>query len=199
MSAKANKKLIERICANSAGRSGTTFAASLADDVTWVVTGQYSWSRRFTGKESILHGLIGHFRSLFVDRPRTIAYRFIADDDFVVVESRGDNLTRRACATTMNIAWCSGWRTARSRRSRNIATRALVERVLGHFPKRESRNSLELTAAGDRPASAEDELPSRGAAGLAGTADRYRIAKMNCFRQFETFDLAGRPSSRSVR
>jgi hypothetical protein len=51
-----------------------------------VVTGQYSWSRTFTGKQSILNDLHGHVRSLLVDRARTVAHRFIADGDHVVVE-----------------------------------------------------------------------------------------------------------------
>jgi hypothetical protein len=54
MSATANKKLIEEIFAaaghpNPAVRDRALFIASLADDATWTVTGQYSWSRSFRG------------------------------------------------------------------------------------------------------------------------------------------------------
>ena len=79
---------------DSANRSGTTFADNLADDASWIVTGQYSWSHEFRGREAILDGLMGHFRSFFAVRPRTVAFNFIADGDFVVVEARGDNVTR---------------------------------------------------------------------------------------------------------
>jgi ketosteroid isomerase-like protein len=102
-------------------RDRALFAAALADDAQWVVTGQYSWSRTFTGKQSILNDLHAHVRSLLAERARTVAHRFIADDDCVVVEARGDNVTRTG--VTMIIAWRSGSRTARSRRSGNIATR----------------------------------------------------------------------------
>jgi uncharacterized protein len=49
MSAAANKKLMQEIFAaagnpDPAARDRALFAASLADDATWVVTGQYSWS-----------------------------------------------------------------------------------------------------------------------------------------------------------
>ena len=59
MSAIANKKLMEEIFAgagnpDAAVRDRSLFVASLADDARWVVTGQYSWSRTFTGKEAIL-------------------------------------------------------------------------------------------------------------------------------------------------
>src|SRR4029077_7997185 len=95
----SNKKLIEEIFAAAANpdpavRDRSLFVASLADDAKWVVTGQYSWSRTFAGKESILGDLHGHVRSLLVERARTIAHRFIADGDRVVVEARGDNVTK---------------------------------------------------------------------------------------------------------
>ncbi len=84
MSAAANKKLMEEIFAaagnpDPAARDRALFVASLADDAKWMVTGQYSWSRTFTGKQSILNDLHGHVRSLLVERARTIAHRFIAD------------------------------------------------------------------------------------------------------------------------
>ncbi len=99
MSAIANKKLMEEIFASAGNpdpalRDRSLFVASLADDARWVVTGQYSWSRTFTGKEAILSDLHGHVRSLLVERARTVAHRFIADGDYVIVEARGDNATR---------------------------------------------------------------------------------------------------------
>src|SRR5207244_11750585 len=97
--AEANKKLMQAISAvagnpDAAARDRSLFIASLADDAKWVVTGQYSWSRTFAGKESILNDLHGHVRSLLVERARTIAHRFIADGDYVVVEARGDNVSK---------------------------------------------------------------------------------------------------------
>src|SRR6476661_10086516 len=110
MSAIANKKLMEEIFASAgntdpAVRDRSLFVASLADDARWVVTGRYSWSRTFTGKEAILNDLHGHVRSLLVERARTIAHRFIADGDCVVVEAKGNNLTRTGPRYEMTIAW----------------------------------------------------------------------------------------------
>ena len=42
MSAAANKKLEQQIYTDSASRSGTKFVDNLAEDATWIVTGQYS-------------------------------------------------------------------------------------------------------------------------------------------------------------
>ena len=49
MSAAANKKLVQQVYTDSANRSGATFVDNLAEDATWIVTGQYSWSHEFRG------------------------------------------------------------------------------------------------------------------------------------------------------
>ena len=129
MSASANKKLMQDIFAAAASadpavRDRALFTASLAEDARWVVTGQYSWSRTFTGKEAILNDLHGYVRTRLRDRTRTIAHRFIADGDIVVVEAKATTSRRKACATTTTIAWCFASRTARSRRFASTATRS---------------------------------------------------------------------------
>src|SRR6478735_10596094 len=88
MSAAANKKLVQQVYTDSANRSGTTFVDNLAEDASWIVTGQYSWSHEFRGRAAILDGLMGHFRSFFAERPRTVAFNFIADGDYVAIETR---------------------------------------------------------------------------------------------------------------
>ena len=108
MSAAENKKLVQQIYANSASRSGTTFLDNLADDARWVVTGQYSWSHSFNGKDAILNGVQGHFRSLIEGRPRTVAFNFIAEGDYVVAETKGDNLTK--IGVRYDNDYCMIWR-----------------------------------------------------------------------------------------
>jgi uncharacterized protein len=49
MSAAANKKLVQQIYTDSANRSGTTFVDNLAEDATWIVTGQYFLVPRVQG------------------------------------------------------------------------------------------------------------------------------------------------------
>jgi ketosteroid isomerase-like protein len=108
MSAAANKKLVEQIYTDSANRSGTTFADNLADDASWIVTGQYSWSHEFKGRDAIQNGLMGHFRSFFAVRPRSLAFNFIAEGDYVVVEARGDNVTK--AGLRYDNQYCMVWR-----------------------------------------------------------------------------------------
>jgi ketosteroid isomerase-like protein len=140
MSTEANRKLIEEIFAAAANpdpavRDRSLFVASLADDVKWVVTGQYSWSRTFTGKEEILNDLHGYVRSRLVDRARTIAHRFIADGDHVVVEARGNNLTTSGARYDND--YCLVFRLAdgKIREIREYCDSVLTEKALGPFPE----------------------------------------------------------------
>jgi uncharacterized protein len=135
MNTAANKQLVQQVFADSANRSGTTFADSLAEDACWTVTGQYSWSHQFRGRDAILNGLMGHFRSLFAERPRTLAFNFIADGDYVAVEARGDNVTKTGLRYDNH--YCLVFRVAEGKikEIKEYCDSALVERVLGPFPE----------------------------------------------------------------
>ena len=135
MSTAANKKLVQQVYADSANRSGTTFADNLADDASWIVTGQYSWSHEFRGREAILDGLMGHFRSLFTVRPRTVAFNFIADGDFVAVEARGDNVTRDGVRYDNQYCMVFRIENGKIKQIKEYCDSTLVERVLGPFPE----------------------------------------------------------------
>jgi ketosteroid isomerase-like protein len=135
MGAAENKQLVQQVYTDSANRSGTTFLDNLAEDVTWIVTGQYSWSGKFKGRDAINNGLMGHLRSLLASgRPRTHAFNFIAEGDYVVVEARGDNVTKSG--ERYDNQYCMVWRieNGRIKEIKEYCDSALVERVLGPFP-----------------------------------------------------------------
>jgi uncharacterized protein len=134
MSAAANKKLMEEIFARLANRDGALFYESLADDASWTVTGQYSWSRTFKGKEAISRDLIGHLRKRLVERTRTVAHRFIADGDFVVIEANGDNMTKEG--VRYDNEYCLVYRldAGKIKEIREYCDSTLVESALGPFP-----------------------------------------------------------------
>jgi len=135
MSAAANKKLVQQVFADSANRSGTTFADNLAEGATWVVTGQYSWSHEFRGREAIQNGLMGHVRSLFAERPRTVAFNFIADGDYVAVEARGDNVTKTGLRYDNQYCLVFRIENGKIKQIKEYCDSTLVERVLGPFPE----------------------------------------------------------------
>jgi ketosteroid isomerase-like protein len=134
MSAADNKKLIQQVFTDSANRSGTTFIDNLAEDASWVVTGQYSWSHEFRGREAINNGLMGHFRSFFAERPRTLAFNFIADGDFVAVEARGDNVTKSGQRYDNHYCLVFKVENGKIKQIKEYCDSTLVERVLGPFP-----------------------------------------------------------------
>jgi ketosteroid isomerase-like protein len=134
MSAAANKKLVQQVYEDSANRRGTTFYDNLADDACWIVTGENLWSRRFEGRDAIMNNLMGHFRSLFPERPRTVAFNFIADGDFVAVEARGDNVTKTGQRYDNQYCMIFRIENGRIKEIKEYSDSALVERVLGPFP-----------------------------------------------------------------
>jgi uncharacterized protein len=96
MRAIDNKQLLERIFEGLADRDGRLLTGSMADDVCWRVIGTTTWSGSFTGKDAVLRELLAPLRQNLAQRSRTVAQRVLTDGDFVVVEARGDNETRRA-------------------------------------------------------------------------------------------------------
>jgi uncharacterized protein len=134
MSAADNKKLVQQIYTDAANRSGTTFIDNVADDVRWVVTGQYSWSRTFEGRDAIVNDLHGHVRSVLAERARTVAFNFIAEGDYVVVEAKGDNVTKTGVRYDND--YCMVWRLqdGRIKEIREYCDSVLTEKALGRFP-----------------------------------------------------------------
>src|SRR5215510_9856891 len=135
MSAAANKKLMETIFAGVAAGDRKLFGDALADDVTMTVTGQYSWSQTFHGKDVVLRDLYGYVASLLKENRRTVPFRFIADDEWVVVEARGDMET--TAGVRYDNHYCLIYRIegGRIREIREYNDSTLCERVLGPYPK----------------------------------------------------------------
>ncbi len=139
MSASANKKLMQDIFAAAANpdpavRDRALFAASLADDAKWIVTGQYSWSRTFMGKDAIMNDLHGYVRTCLRDRTRTVAERFIADGDIVVVEAKGDNVTPEGVRYDNDYCLVFRLEDGKIKAIREYCHSALTEMALGPVP-----------------------------------------------------------------
>lgn len=135
----SNKRLIQQIFAaagdpDPAMRDRALFVERLADDAVWTVTGQYSWSRSFTGKQSILSDLHGHVRSRLAERTRTIAHRFIADGDCVAVEAKGCNVTREGVRYDNDYCLVFRFDGGRIKEIREYCDSVLTEKALGPFP-----------------------------------------------------------------
>jgi uncharacterized protein len=133
MGAAENKKLMEAIFADVTAGNRALYVNCLADNVTMTVTGQYSWSQTFHGKESVLRDLYGYVASLLRQR-RTIPFRIIADDEWVAVEARGDMVTH--AGERYDNHYCLIYRIENGKihEIREYQDSTLCERVLGKFP-----------------------------------------------------------------
>ena len=134
MSAVDNKKLMQEIFAAVARGERTAYVDRLADDVIMTVTGQYSWSRAFRGKESVMRDLYGYVASRVNEGRRTIPIRVLADEDWVVVEAVGDMTTREG--TRYDNQYCLLYRLRDGKivEIREYNDSILCERVLGPYP-----------------------------------------------------------------
>jgi len=134
MNAADNKKLMQEIFAAIAAGNRSMFVDSLADDVIMRVTGKNSWSRTFHGKASLLRDLHGYLNTLLAPGRRTVPLRFIAGDDHVVVEARGEMVTKGGVAYENE--YCLVYRLADGKivEIREYLDSALCEAVLGKFP-----------------------------------------------------------------
>jgi ketosteroid isomerase-like protein len=132
--AETNKQLMQVIFAEIASGSGALFAATLADDVVMRVTGQYSWSRTFRGKEAVICDLYGYVRSLVERGSRTVPLHFFADGDHVIIEARGAMMTRNGQA--YDNEYCLVYRFAGGKivEMREYCDSVLCEARLGLFP-----------------------------------------------------------------
>jgi len=94
MNTLQNKELLQRIYAALADGDSRLFLESLADDFRWVITGSNSWSHTYEGKHAVMTGLVAVLRTKLEGRMRVSAERLIAEGDHVVVQARGNNVTR---------------------------------------------------------------------------------------------------------
>jgi uncharacterized protein len=136
MSAADNKKLMQQLFADIAVGNRKPFLEHIADDVVMRVSGRYSWSQTIRGKEALFRDFYGHLASVLADaNRRTVAHRFIADGDHVVVESVGDMRTK--AGVPYNNEYCLIYRLREGKivEITEYCDSILCERVLGPFPE----------------------------------------------------------------
>jgi ketosteroid isomerase-like protein len=90
----SNRACLEHVFAETAKGNGRAFLKAFAEDANWTVTGTTGWSKTYRGKPAILNDLIAPLRRILAPPLKIHARRFIAEGDIVVVEARGQNVTR---------------------------------------------------------------------------------------------------------
>jgi ketosteroid isomerase-like protein len=94
MDAAENKGLVQDVFEELAKGNGRPFVDLLGDDIRWRIIGTTEWSGTWEGKEAVRRGLLDPLFDQFATRYRNTAIRLIAEDDYVVIECRGDVTTK---------------------------------------------------------------------------------------------------------
>ena len=103
MGASENKQLLQDIFAATARGDSRPLVEAMADDFRWTIAGHGQWSRSYD-REAVLTELFPALRVRIAGRIKMIPQRFIAEGDCVVVEARGDNVTKTG--TPYNNSYC---------------------------------------------------------------------------------------------
>jgi ketosteroid isomerase-like protein len=85
--------------------NGKPFVESLANDFSWTVTSTTKWSKTYHGKQAVLTELLQPLFSQFENQYTNTADRFIAEDDYVVVECRGKVITKAGIPYNNKYCW----------------------------------------------------------------------------------------------
>ena len=93
MGTAENKQLLQDIFTATARGDSRPLVEAMADDFRWTIAGSGRWARTYD-KQAVMSELFPALRARIEGRIRIIPQRVLADGDFVVVEARGDNVTR---------------------------------------------------------------------------------------------------------
>jgi uncharacterized protein len=142
MSSKSNQLIMQEIFDGVAKGDGRKFYEYVADHATMEVTGDYSWGRIFHGKQSINRDLYGYVRSLLgPEGNRTHAFNFISGGQWVVVEARGDMVTKDGVPYRNHYCLLYRFEEGKIVEMKEYQDSAMCERILGPFPKPASASS----------------------------------------------------------
>jgi len=94
MNAADNKAIIQRVFDELAAGNGRPFIDALGEDILWRIIGSTDWSGTWEGKPAVRRKLLEPLFAQFATRYRNTAIRLIAEDDYVVIECRGDVTTK---------------------------------------------------------------------------------------------------------
>ncbi len=93
MSTQAKQLLQQAFDALATG-NGRPFVDLMADDFSWTIPGNATWSGTWCGKKVVRENLLAPLFARFADTYTNQAIRFIAEGDWVAVECRGKVMTK---------------------------------------------------------------------------------------------------------
>ena len=105
MSSTSNKQIMQAIFDALAQGNGRPLVDAMADDFTWIIPGESTWSRVWRGKKAVREELLRPLAARFATTYTNRATRFIAEGDLVVVECRGEVMTKSGKPYNNTYCW----------------------------------------------------------------------------------------------
>jgi ketosteroid isomerase-like protein len=132
--AARNKAALRSVFAELAKGNGQPFIDLWADDFSWTIVGATKWSGTYRGKEAVLRDLMRPLFSRFATRYMNTATRFIAEDDYVVIECRGNVTTKSGQPYNNTYCYVCRMKDGRLQELTEYMDTDLVVRALGDAP-----------------------------------------------------------------
>jgi uncharacterized protein len=134
--AEANKQLVKRLFEAWSAGDIRPLIDAMSEDFRWVFPGSWSWSGVWQPKTAVVDGLLrGQLATQFSERYESHPDFFLADEDRVVVQTRGHTTTVRG--DVYNNTYCLIFRISGRAVTEIIehCDTALVDRVLRPPPQ----------------------------------------------------------------
>ena len=134
MNARSNKLMMQDIFEAVGRGDRTAYREALHHDIVMQVMGSSSWSQTVRGKDKVLDVFFGHVNSRLSARNPTKPFRFLADEDWVVVEAKGDMIA--VDGRPYQNDYCLHYRIAQGKivEMKEYMDTVLCEDRLGRFP-----------------------------------------------------------------
>ncbi len=126
-----NKHIVQDVFAELAKGNGRPFVDCMADDFTWTMPGQGTWSGSWRGKQAVREQLLGPLFARFEGAYTNEAVRIVAEDDIVVVECRGHATTKSGKPYDNNYCFVFRLRDGKLRELTEYMDTELAAEVLG--------------------------------------------------------------------
>lgn len=130
MNTATHKRLVEAVFAAMAQGDTRPFADAMADDFCWTITGHGPWAGTWQGKSDVRDKLMAPLFAQFADTYRSRALRIVAEGDTVVVECRGEVMTRKGRRYDNHYCYIIEMKDGRMRSLTEYLDTALLEAVL---------------------------------------------------------------------
>jgi len=125
-----NKRRLEEAFIDLAAGEGGKLIDLMADDMIWTLIGTTAWSRAYRGKDAVRRELLRPLFAQFADRYTNRAVRFVAEDDLVVVECRGQVTTKSGKPYNNSYCWVCRFADGKMRELVEYCDTALIDQTL---------------------------------------------------------------------